>query len=81
VLGVALGGGLRAGVVPGRRSVGVGRREVLGGDCTGMEGGDCTRSGVLGGGTDAGGKDAEGKDAEGGAAPRAAGAGAGMDVA
>ena len=60
-----LGGGLRAGVVPGRRSVGVGMREVLGGDCKGMEGGDCTRSGVLGGGKDAGGKDAEGMEAEG----------------
>ena len=48
VLGVVLGGWLRAGVVPGRRLGGVGRREVLGGECTGMEGGCCTRSGVLG---------------------------------
>jgi hypothetical protein len=48
VLGVVLGGWLRAGVVPGRRLGGVGRREVLGDDCTGMEGGGCTRSGVLG---------------------------------
>jgi hypothetical protein len=48
VLGVVLGGWLRAGVVPGRRLGVVGRRELLGGECTGMEGGGCTRSGVLG---------------------------------
>ena len=60
-----LGGWLRAGVVPGRRSGGAGRREVLGDDCTGMEGGGCTRSGVLGVGTDAEGMEAEGMEAEG----------------
>jgi hypothetical protein len=65
VLGVVLGGGLRSGVVPGRRSGGAGRREVLGDDCTGMEGGGCTRSGVLGVGTDAEGMEAEGMEAEG----------------
>ena len=48
VLGVVLGGWLRAGVVPGRRLGVVGRRELLGGECTGMEGGGCPRSGVLG---------------------------------
>ena len=53
VLGVVLGDWLRSGVVPARSLGGVGRREVLGNDCKGMEGGDCTRSGVLGVGMEA----------------------------